>query len=239
MNLILFTSEEIARPLPLADPRARHLLDILRRDVGGTFDAGLINGPLGKGTVEAIGPAGITLSYAWDDPPPALPPLHLLVGLPRPQTARDILRDATALGVAAIHFVGTERSEPGYARSTLWTSDEWMRKLREGAAQAFDTHLPIVEHHASLASGLEKFSSASWRLALDNYEATAALADVPESGQRPVVLALGAERGWSIGERATLRAAGFALVHLGRRVLRTETACVAAVTLLKARLGWL
>ncbi|HLF76144.1 MAG TPA: 16S rRNA (uracil(1498)-N(3))-methyltransferase, partial [Dehalococcoidia bacterium] len=38
-------------------------------------------------------------------------------------------------------------------------------------------------------------------------------------------------------ERQSLRDAGFELVHLGRRILRTETACVAGITLLKARLG--
>ena len=53
------------------------------------------------------------------------------------------------------------------------------------------------------------------------------------------VLALGPERGWAAADRATLRAAGCTLVHLGPRVLRLETACVAATAILKARLGWL
>ena len=43
--------------------------------------------------------------------------------------------------------------------------------------------------------------------------------------------------GWSARDRAFLRANGFALAHLGTRVLRTETAVVAAVALVKARLG--
>ena len=40
-------------------------------------------------------------------------------------------------------------------------------------------------------------------------------------------------------EQAALRDAGCTLVHLGPRVLRLETACVAATAILKARLGWL
>ena len=44
--------------------------------------------------------------------------------------------------------------------------------------------------------------------------------------------------GWSAGDRTKLREHKFTLVHLGPRVLRTETAVVAAITLLKARLGW-
>ena len=53
------------------------------------------------------------------------------------------------------------------------------------------------------------------------------------------VLALGADRGWSGAERDLLRQNSFTLVHLGKRVLRTETACCAAITLLKAKLGWI
>ena len=73
------------------------------------------------------------------------------------------------------------------------------------------------------------------RLALDNYEAGRGLAAVvPVS---PVTLAIGPERGWSAGERDLLRGRGFEMVHLGSRVLRTETACVAAVAIVKAGLG--
>jgi len=52
-------------------------------------------------------------------------------------------------------------------------------------------------------------------------------------------VAIGPERGWSARERDLLRARGFELVHLGPRVLRTETACVAAVAVVKSRLGLL
>jgi RsmE family RNA methyltransferase len=53
------------------------------------------------------------------------------------------------------------------------------------------------------------------------------------------VLALGPERGWGPADRAALRAYGFTLVHLGPRVLRSETAVIAALTLVRARLGLL
>jgi RsmE family RNA methyltransferase len=58
-------------------------------------------------------------------------------------------------------------------------------------------------------------------------------------GETPVVLALGPERGWGPADRAALRAHGFTLVHLGTRVLRSETAVIAALTLVRARLGLL
>ena len=240
VNIILFYPEEVELLLSCRDFRARHILDMLRRQPGDTFDAGLINGPRGRGTLVAIGVEALTLSFVWAEPPPPLSPLHLLIGLPRPQTARDILREATSLGVATLHFVRTDRGEASYASSALWKAEEWRAQVIQGATQAFCTRLPEVTHGRTLTEALAALPAGTTRLAIDNYEAAAPLATclLPVGGS-PAVLALGAERGWSAAERELLRHHGFTLVHLGARVLRTETACVAAVTLLKARLGWL
>ena len=242
MNIIIFDQAEIERPLARSDPRATHLLDVLRRREGDTFDAGLVDGPRGKGTVVAIGAEALTLSFAWGAPPPPLDPITLIVGLPRPQTARKILQEATALGVAAMHFVATEKSEASYAHSTLWSSDEWRRQLIAGAEQAFDTRLPQITWTRSLAEVVAALPPTASRLALDHYEAATALSQchligdiAPSAPPADAVLAFGPERGWSARDRAVLRANGFSLVHLGARVLRTETAVVAAVALVKAR----
>ena len=260
MNLLLFEPAEISAPLPRRDPRAAHLLGVLKRCVGDTFDAGLIDGPRGKGTLVAIGDDALTLTFAWGPPPPPLDPITLIVGLPRPQTARDILRDATTLGLAAIHFVATAKGEPSYAQSSLWHSGEWRRHVRLGAEQAFATRLPVVTHGRPLAAALDALASPApssdslpspaatcaelptatdTRLALDNYESPAALSVCHVIRDKPVVLAIGSERGWSAAERDALRAAGFTFAHLGARVLRTETACLAALTLVRAKLGLL
>jgi RsmE family RNA methyltransferase len=142
VNIILFEPAETSQPLPLDDRRARHVREVLRFGAGDTFDAGLIDGPRGKATIREIGAAGLRLEFAWGEEPPRLDPITLIIGLPRPQTVRKVLEEATALGVEAMHFVVTERGEPGYARSKLWTTDEWRRHLIEGAAQAFTTRLP-------------------------------------------------------------------------------------------------
>ena len=241
MNLLLFTRAELDRALPADDPRARHVRTVLRRAVGEEFDLGVIDGPRGKGRVTALPADGsVQFAAALGDEPPPLPPLQLVLGLPRPQTARKILQEATALGVGALHFVATGRADPNYAQSTLWSSSEWREHLVEGAQQAFCTRLPAVTSGRPLATVLAELPSDSLRLALDNYEATAGLADIAlPASPAAAVLALGPERGWDAADRAALRAAGFTLVHLGPRVLRAETATVAAVAILKARLGWL
>lgn len=238
VNLILFEPAEIARPLPLGDARAQHVLSVLRRQPGDEFDAGIVNGARGKARLTAVAPDALHFDFTPGAEPPPLAPITLIVGLPRPQTARDILRDATTLGVQALHFVTTDKGEPSYAQSTLWNSGEWRRHVLAGAAQAFSTRVPEVTHGRSLAATVTELPAGIARCALDNYEAPRLLSRT-HSGATSVALALGAERGWSAGERERLRAHGFVFAHLGERVLRTETACVAAVVLLEAKLGLL
>ena len=234
MNLVLFEPTELSAPLPRTDPRATHILDVLRRREGDTFDAGVVGGPLGKATLASVGAAALALDFAWNPPPAPLPPTALLIGLPRPQTARDILREATTLGATGIHFIATERADRNYAASTLWTSGEWRRHCLAGAAQAFDTRIPEVTWTHTLATVLSALPSAATRLALDNYEASVPLQKCNLMGDTSLVLALGPERGWGPADREALRAAGFTLAHLGTRVLRVETAVVAALAIARA-----
>ena len=235
MNLVLFEKGELVQSLPDTDPRVRHIRNILRRSPGDSFDCGMVNGPRGKATVEEDGREGMRFSFDWREHPPALPPVCLLVGLPRPQSARKVLREATALGVGRIVFFSSEKSEASYARSSLWHPGEIRRHLIEGAAQAFCTRLPEVEQAGSLQIALASATPAETRLALDNYEAPQAMTNVTAPGL-PAVLAVGGERGWSNRERDAFRDQGYSLIHLGRRILRTETACVAGITLLLAKL---
>jgi len=240
VNLILFETTADASRLAPDDPRTVHIRDVLRLKPGDVLFVGAVNGPRGKATLLADGPDGLRLDVAWEtriEPPR---PFHVLVGMSRPQTARDLLREGAAFGVAALHFFNAEKGEPSYADSTLWKSGEWQQRLREGAAQAFATHVPAVARHDSLAACIQNLNTeipaAVPRLALDVYEAGAPLSQLaPAAG--PVVLALGSERGWSPAERTQLRAAGFALAHLGPRVLRVETALVAGLSVLLARSG--
>jgi 16S rRNA (uracil1498-N3)-methyltransferase len=239
MNLILFEEEETRQPLPASDPRARHVIEVLRRKPGDIFDAGIIDGPRGKGTlVRATGDV-VELAFEWGAVPDRQEPVYLLVGMPRPQTARRILRESTSIGVDAISFFDAEKGEPSYSSSVLWSSGEWRRQLIAGAEQAFDTHLPKVSWGGGLAEALARLpTSGGMRLALDVYEGSQSLAGAVSRGVRhPVVLAIGSERGWSAPERESLRLAGFEMVHLGERVLRTETALAVALGVLRASGG--
>lgn len=236
MNLILFDPTDFDRPLPLDDPRAVHIRKVLRRDEGDTFDGGIIDGPRGKVLLEALTDDGLQLAFQPTTSVPGPEPIILMIGLPRPQTARKILQEATTLGVGTIHFHLTVRGDPGYARSTLWSSGEVRRHLITGTEQAFSTRLPEITHGREFAAVIAGLPAGSTRIALDNYEAASRLIDVPLLG-KPIVLAVGSERGWTGMERDLLRQAGFHLAGLGARVLRSETATVAGLAILRARLG--
>jgi 16S rRNA (uracil1498-N3)-methyltransferase len=232
VNLILLEADEADGHLAASDPRAVHLLRVLRRKEGDRFDAGIVDGPRGKGTIVAIGPDGIQFRFEPVAEPPALDPIHLVVALQRPQTARKVLGEATALGVSSIRFFQSEKGEPDYASSTLWSTPEWRRHLMDGAAQAFDTRIPQVSHARSLAEAVAALPAGCSGIGLDNYEGTRRL--TAGLANAALALAFGPERGWSASERTQLRAAGFELAHLGTRVLRTETAVVAALAIVKA-----
>ena len=237
LNILLFDPTEVELPLLRNDARAIHIIDILRLQAGETFDAGVINGPRGKGTLVAINDASLRLFFVWGNPPPPPYPIHLLIGLPRPQTARDILRDLTTLGVASINFIQSERGEASYAQSNLWKSDEWRKCVINGATQAFCTQLPAINHPKNLADAIANLPKNASKIMLDNYEASQSLSACHPVSPEPVILAIGSERGWSPGERLQLQKATFQFAHLGPRVLRTETACIAAVTLIRSKLG--
>jgi RsmE family RNA methyltransferase len=239
LNLILFEHAEISVPLARSDRRAIHLLEVLRRIKGASFDAGIINGPRGKGVLTDITEVSLSLSFSWDAEPTLSDPLTLVIGMPRPQTARTILREVAALGVSAVHFVSTQKGDANYAQSTLWSGGEWRRHLVSGAEQAFCTRLPEVTFNRSMIDTISALqTSGTSRIALDNYESPVPLTCLDFS-EPAVTLAIGPERGWSNAERESLRQNGFALAHLGSRVLRTETACIAAIVLVKAKMGWL
>ena len=231
MNIVLFNEEELDRPLAKDDARALHVLNVIGCRQGDSFDVGLIDGPRGKARIEAATHRGLELDFHFSETVPRLYPVTMIIGLPRPPNARRILKDLTTQGADTLHFVDTDKGEKSYLKSRLWTDGEYQRLLREGAEQAFCTRLPEVVIHKSLTACLEQLSDATDRLALDNYEAAMPLGTFQRCQER-CVLAIGSERGWSAAERNLLRKTSFELVNIGDRVLKTETACIAGLTLI-------
>lgn len=239
MNLILFDSPFEALRLEGSDLRAKHIFKVLRARVGAKVFVGFVNGLRARAEVTLVEADGaITLKVIGTEPAPKPLPIRLLIGLPRPHTAKRILFEAASLGVQDLHFFEAERGEPSYAQSSLWTTDEWKERVRLGTEQSFGTHVPEVGMHTDLQSAISFLQGEGIHMALDNYEAAGSLSRLISEGALSAVVALGPERGWSPSERDTFRKNGWKLAHLGAHVLRLETACTAAVAAVSAGLNF-
>ena len=237
MNLILLDKETTAACWNVEDPRATHVRDILRLEVGESFFVGIENGRIGNAHILDDGPDGMRLeiNLQWDPPDPL--PLHLLIGLPRPQVARRLLREIPSLGPEQVTIFVAEKSEPSYRQSKLWNTDEWKNLLCEGAGQAFSTHIPAVQHADSLAEAIDALNPNTGKIAFDLYETEGLFNLGAVEKNHPLTLAFGPEGGWTANERDFLRRNLFRLLALGARVMRVETAVIAATSLAASHLG--
>jgi RsmE family RNA methyltransferase len=231
--LVLITPDEAATGLPADDARTRHLRETVGLAVGGSFHVGIENGLRGIATLTALAPK-LTFSVAWEKSPQTRLPLTVLIGLPRPQTAKKVLHDLASLGAARIIFFESAKGDPGYLTSSLWKDGEWREHVLKGTEQACSTLVPEVIRVGSLAEAVALVGTDAWKVALDPYEAVGA----PElsTPAQAAVLAIGPERGFAEAERATLRAAGFGFAHLGDRILRVEAAALVGGALMLAQL---
>lgn len=257
VNLILFEHHELGKSLPRRDERTIHLLKVLRKKAGDSFDAGIIGGQRGSGIIEKINLDGsIMVSLRLDETPPPRLPIRIAVGFPRPIQIRRLLRDLSNLGIAAIDLVGTELGEKSYRDTRLLDDGGARAALIEGAVQSRDTTIPMLSAFTRLEDWLRErpwdqpvrpaglcAANSNTRgqpipllIAADNVRPEGAMSRLSPT-RRPVVLAVGSERGWTDRERDLLEAAGFLRLSLGSRALRTETACVAAAILAMEKTG--
>jgi len=107
--------------------------------------------------------------------------------------------------------------------------------LIEGAIQARDTQIPDFSVYESLEIWLnecpwDKTTRIPLLLAMDNVRPEGSFFNISPTS-RPLVLAVGPERGWSDRERDLFEQKGFLRLSMGERALRTDTACVAAAAL--------
>jgi len=163
----------------------------------------------------------------------------LLQGIARGEKMDLILQKATELGVSAIVPVVAERTEVKLdAQRSEKRVAHWRNVVVSACEQSGRARIPQLATPATLAAAAAGRSIApdASKLILDpNGEHTSDSLAPPGSGG--VAIAIGPEGGWSPRDRDTLRAAGFVGLRLGPRVLRTETAGLAAIAALQSRFG--
>jgi RsmE family RNA methyltransferase len=238
VNIILLEEHELGRNLSRRDERTVHLLKVLHKKTGDIFDAGILNGMRGTGKIEKInfdGSIFITVN-AVEEPPEKLP-VRIAVGFVRPIQLRRLLRDLSGMGIPSIDLLGTDLGEKSYRDAKLLCNGGAEAALVEGLIQARDTVLPELAFFPVLDAWLEK---RPWEktgdkrtrllISMDNVRSEGSIFSQSVTS-RPAVLAIGPERGWSERERDLFEDAGFLRLSMGKRALRTETACVAAAAL--------
>ena len=251
MNICLFEAREIcaALPLPANDERALHIKKILKKKVGDTFAAGIIDGKAGVATITKIGEEGkpdegaIYFSFKECSDGKKLFPLEMIIGFPRPIQLKRLLRDMAALGVRSVHLAGTELGEKSYLESSFAQESEVRKMLYEGTVQAGGTHIPKNFIYSSIRESLDNFDKTQnqnqIKIALDNVNPKSALTKFLEENPveaKSVVAAIGSERGWTNAERDLLESRGFVRLGMGERTMRTETAATVAASIILAQM---
>ena len=156
MNICLFTSEEIGKPLPWNDGRAQHLIKVLHKKQGDSFAAG-------KALITKISEKSfIEFSFEPESSGKILYPLNMIIGFPRPIQLKRLLRDIAGLGASAVYLTGTELGEKSYLQSTLVERGAAYQMLLDGTVQAGSTHVPELFIHKNLAECMENLNHAEY-----------------------------------------------------------------------------
>lgn len=223
----------------LPEEAANHLTRVLRLREGDGCVLFNGDGHDYSATLVAVGKrevsARIDAAHALHNESPL--PLILLQGIARGEKMDLILQKATELGVAAILPVNAERTEVKLdaARAEKRVA-HWNSVVQSACGQSGRARIPCVDAPRSLAAATAALPVDTLRLSLDP-EGAHRLSTLQAAPAAGIVIAIGPEGGWSPRDREQLAAAGFQGLQLGPRILRTETAGLAAIAALQARLG--
>lgn len=240
-----FFLEEIdgsAKEAEITGEEFTHLKKVLRLGPGDS--AAIFNGRGLElfGRIESIGQrsAKITIegrSEAGRESPLGL---VLLQGLLKGDRPEFIVQKATELGLTAICFYTTARTVPrvegeGVEKKLL----RWKKAAIEAAKQCGRSTLPLITLAPGLREALQE-TKAGLKIVLWENEGTVGLKDLL-SGKAPETAALliGPEGGLSDEEVRLAEGAGFQKAGMGPRVLRAETAAVAAAAIVEYAFGGL
>ena len=150
-----------------------------------------------------------------------------------------IIQKATELGVAAIAPIHSTHSviKPNPDRLEHQRS-RWERIARDAAQQSERWTIPTIADPTDLAEICRQYASAPLKGMLVERSNGPSLGAIPlpSDRQRPIVLLIGPEGGWAPEEQRLAQEQGFLPLALGPRILRAETAALAALSILQSRL---
>jgi 16S rRNA (uracil1498-N3)-methyltransferase len=226
---------------------ASHLARVLRARSGDELILFNGDGREFNGAIETVRGSRVSASVGEGRPVDRESPLAitLVQCVPRGDRMDFIVQKATELGVARIVPVLSQRSVVRLDKSQAESKAvHWRAVAVSACEQCGRNRLPAIEAAQPLLNYLGESSPGTGpRLVLEPESAPqmGALAPGPGGAADAAItsaeIAIGPEGGFASEELEAFRVAGFSQVGLGPRVLRAETAAIAAVVWLQARLG--
>ena len=232
-DLALSPGAEIALP----EAAARHAVTVLRLQVGDTLN--LFNGAGGeyRACIVAVNKRETRVRLIEFRPTERESPLDiaLALGISAGERMDYSLQKATELGVTAIQPLATERSVVKLSGERADKRlQHWQHVVIAACEQCGRNRVPAVAPVQSFFNYLAQPTSGKRLLMLSPEAGTPLKRVTPATA---VVLLIGAEGGLAPAEYQAAQASGFEPVSLGPRILRTETAPVAALAVLQVLWG--
>jgi 16S rRNA (uracil1498-N3)-methyltransferase len=167
--------------------------------------------------------------------------VHLLLAVFKFDHMEWAIEKATELGVTRITPVLARRTEKHLAQASAKRVDRWRRIALEASKQSRRTDVPEIEEPATLKLALEREQNQTRILLSETEQSTTLSAFLANSlgpaGHESITLAIGPEGGWTSDEMALFTAHHWNAVTLGPRILRAETAVIAAIAIVGAHLN--
>jgi len=239
VNRILFKEDEIGPggEVRLSDFRAGHVLEVLGAVPGKRIRAGVINGACGHALVEETGRKHVVLKYTPDGEVPPFPDVDLLLALPRPKVMKRLWAPLASMGVGHIVVTNAAKVERNYFDTKWLEKEDYEPLMIEGLMQSGDTRMPKVtvcrRFKVFVEDQLDGVFPETSRFVF-HPGGSAAVEALNRRKKDRVLIAIGPEGGWTDYELDLLAARGFECISMGWRILRSDTACVAALALVNS-----
>ena len=221
--------------------QAAHLARVLRAEPGMEADV-VAGGHVFHAEVAAVSPDEVRFNLVAEvQADPALP-VTLVVAVYKFDHMEWAIEKSTELGVAALAPVIAQRTEKHLAQAAEKRAERWRRIAHEAAQQSRRSDVPVIHNPTPLATRV-RAASETTRIVLAEQERTTTLRRLIEEAveaageEMPALeIAIGPEGGWAPGEEALFDANGWRAATLGPRILRAETAAIAALAVVASLL---
>jgi len=201
-----------------------HLLNVYKVQIGQHIKVGKINGLIGSGEVITKTSSKVTLKVSLSQSPPSPIPATVLFALPRPKMLSRCIQALTTMGIKKIILINTYRVEKSFWSSSHLDENNLHRQLLLGLEQAMDTLLPTITFEKRFKPFIEDHLPSLMDKNLGLVAHPYAANPCPTRCKDTSFLAIGPEGGFIPYEIDKLHNCGFNSIHLGKRILKVETA---------------